>query len=1037
MKTRSSLLTALVLIIAASFPVSALELTGRKVVIDPGHGGSDPGALGIDGAAYPNEEDFNLLVGLKLRTLLQNAGCAVVMTRTTDATVSLTARRDLANSESPNAFIVIHCNSASGTTAVGSETFWCLDYCNGTASQDQDLATKVQSRLIQFLGRPNRGVKRQNFTVVSAVPPSCLGEMLFISTQAEFDIINTGAGQDNAAKAFFYGAMDRIGVTAPAAPSGLSATAVSSSRINLSWTDNSGIEDSFKIERATASGGPWTEIGTVAANVKTYASTGLSGGTPYYYRVRAYDSTLGNSSYSGTASDTTPTSGGPSITTHPASRAVDPGVNVTLTVVATGNAPLYYQWRKNGANLSNSTKFSGVTTAALTITNVQQTDVGNYSVIVSNAISTATSSSAALTVNAVIAFNETFESGLANWTVFPSPATALAASTAQAKSGSQSAYVDTSTDRMYRGLGLRVDGRLRITAWVYDSGQTRSFVDVRGYSGGSFNSGSLVQLLCAGKYNSVTLAGETWDNTKYQGRIGFATNTSQFYWFNLNGAGAPSRSAGWHKFVIERRSNGTTVDFYVDDILCRTMTGATLGSLDTAAIGSVGSGTATAGDSWIDDVKVEYFDLPVITTPPVNRTNIAGSTATFSVVAANTVGGYQWRRNGENLANGGKISGATTATLTLSNVQDADVASYDVVVSNGAGPVNSAAATLSVSPAITTPPASRTNIPGSTATFTVAAAGQTPIGYAWRKNGAPLTDEGRITGTTTDTLTIGSLETGDAGSYSAVAYNAAGSATSAVATLTIALPPAVTNHPVSQFVAAGANVTFTATVEGTAPLAYQWQFNEDDIPGATGTSLTLTNVQSTNAGFYNVEVSSPHGTAVSDSAELRVNNPPALTPVPDQTLHAGGIAAATVLAADGDAGQTLTFSLNAGAPATAAIDPANGHFTWPTTSGDAGVTRLISVTVADDGIPSLSDTITFNVTVAAPLLLQGAALSDTNLVLTWGAISGQTYRVEYKDTLEGSTWNPLPPDVIATAGTAAKSDPLGPTRRFYRVISVD
>ncbi|NJM14697.1 MAG: carbohydrate-binding protein [Bacteroidales bacterium] len=93
--------------------------------------------------------------------------------------------------------------------------------------------------------------------------------------------------------------------TVPTAPSGLSATATSSSQINLSWTDNSGNEDGFRIERKTGSGGTYAEIATAAANANTYSSTGLAASTQYYYRVRSYN-TAGNSSYSNEANATTP-----------------------------------------------------------------------------------------------------------------------------------------------------------------------------------------------------------------------------------------------------------------------------------------------------------------------------------------------------------------------------------------------------------------------------------------------------------------------------------------------------------------------------------------------------------------------------------------------------------------------------------------------------------------------------------------------------------------------------------------------------------
>jgi hypothetical protein len=86
----------------------------------------------------------------------------------------------------------------------------------------------------------------------------------------------------------------------PSAPSGLSASAVSTTQINLAWTDNSSNEDGFKVERST-NGTSWTQVGTVAANGKTFSSTGLAKNTLYYFRVRAYNAS-GNSAYSNTAS---------------------------------------------------------------------------------------------------------------------------------------------------------------------------------------------------------------------------------------------------------------------------------------------------------------------------------------------------------------------------------------------------------------------------------------------------------------------------------------------------------------------------------------------------------------------------------------------------------------------------------------------------------------------------------------------------------------------------------------------------------------
>ena len=90
----------------------------------------------------------------------------------------------------------------------------------------------------------------------------------------------------------------------PAAPSGLTATAASTTQINLTWTDNSSNETGFKIERKTGAGGTYAQIATVGASVTTYSNTGLAIGTNYFYRVRATNA-AGDSAYSNEASATT------------------------------------------------------------------------------------------------------------------------------------------------------------------------------------------------------------------------------------------------------------------------------------------------------------------------------------------------------------------------------------------------------------------------------------------------------------------------------------------------------------------------------------------------------------------------------------------------------------------------------------------------------------------------------------------------------------------------------------------------------------
>jgi predicted phage tail protein len=91
----------------------------------------------------------------------------------------------------------------------------------------------------------------------------------------------------------------------PSAPSGLKAAAASKTQINLTWADNSSDETGFKVERST-DGVTYTQLAALAANSKSYASTSLTGGKKYYYRVRAYNAD-GNSAYTAVATATTPT----------------------------------------------------------------------------------------------------------------------------------------------------------------------------------------------------------------------------------------------------------------------------------------------------------------------------------------------------------------------------------------------------------------------------------------------------------------------------------------------------------------------------------------------------------------------------------------------------------------------------------------------------------------------------------------------------------------------------------------------------------
>ena len=173
-------------------------------------------------------------------------------------------------------------------------------------------------------------------------------------------------------------------------------------------------------------------------------------------------------------------------------------------------------------------------------------------------------------------------------------------------------------------------------------------------------------------------------------------------------------------------------------------------------------------------------------------------------------------------------------------------------------------------PFILTSPVSQSVLIHSNALFTAVALGGEPLTYQWQKDGVNLADDGRISGSSTNSLTIASLVIADAGGYRVVVTNALGMATSAAATLTPLGLPAILGQPLSRSVPAGTNVTFSVTASGLLTLRYQWRFNAASLGNATNSSVSLTNVQSANVGSYDVVVNNDYGAVTSSVAALTV-----------------------------------------------------------------------------------------------------------------------------------------------------------------------
>ena len=213
--------------------------------------------------------------------------------------------------------------------------------------------------------------------------------------------------------------------------------------------------------------------------------------------------------------------------------------------------------------------------------------------------------------------------------------------------------------------------------------------------------------------------------------------------------------------------------------------------------------TASTGASSRDTFGIENFTIatsatssdiaPSIDTPPSPQTVTEGDTVHFTVGASGTAPlSYHWRKNTNPLSDVGNVTGSLTATLTLAGVAVTDGGSYDVVVTNNGGSATSPAASLVVNPlvqppTITAQPASQSVAVGGTASFTVGVGGTAPFSFQWRQGGLPLADGGKISGATTQRLTIAGVTADDAGIFDVVVSNAANpSATSNTAALSVA-----------------------------------------------------------------------------------------------------------------------------------------------------------------------------------------------------------------------------------------------------------
>ncbi|MFM2083135.1 MAG: hypothetical protein RL380_1826, partial [Verrucomicrobiota bacterium] len=535
----------------------------------------------------------------------------------------------------------------------------------------------------------------------------------------------------------------------------------------------------------------------------------------------------------------------PAVTNQPASRTNVAGSTATFSVTVTGTAPFTYQWRFNGTNLA------GANTNSLSLANVQFTNGGNYDVIVSNAYAGTTSAVAVLTVSA---------------------APSITASPASQNIGVNSNATFT----------VSVNGTAPLTfQWRFNgaeiSGATTNPFTLPGVL--TNNAGNYDVVVTNG-FGSVTSAPAALtvsfppSITNQPASLGVVVSNNAAFSVGVGGT-AP--------FTFQWRVNGTNIlNANTNNFALTNVLGSDAANYDVVVQNPFGSVTSS-----IAALTVNF--PPTITNQPAPLAALATSNATFTVGVSGTATlAYQWRFNGA------PVSGANNSSLTVSNVSQLSVGNYDVIVTNNFGALTSSVAALTVNfpPTITSQPVAQTAAVSNSATFSVLSSGSEPQNYQWWLNITNL-----VTGGTNSTLVIPGALAADAGNYTVVVSNPYGVVTSALAALTVYEPIALAAPPASQTNLVGSNATFSVSVTGTAPFTYQWRFNTTNLVGATNSSLTVNNVQFTDAGSYDVLAANPYGATNSAAAQLTVVALPAITAPPaSRTNLVGSVANFSVTA---------------------------------------------------------------------------------------------------------------------------------------------
>jgi hypothetical protein len=779
---------------------------------------------------------------------------------------------------------------------------------------------------------------------------------------------------------------------------------------------------------------------------ETYSLTGTIDEPTLYARALSGDELT--AIYQAGSGGKCPPSEPPVINQPPAGEAVPAGGSASFSVSATGTPPLACQWMFDVTNL-----MVGATNFTLTLTNVQAGAGGGYSAVVANAFGTAASSNALLTVlpqrpvlltqpasqaanvGAAASFNVSASGSqplIYQWSfdgtiiAAATNATLVLASVQPAQTGAYSVLVTNAY-----GSAPSASALLAVYPTNDCLAPPAGLID---WWPGDGNAEDI-----AGTNNGVLEGGILFTN----GEVGTA-----FYFDNTN---ADVRIPASASLDVGQNNTGFTVEAW---IRCANVTqinplfewnkgdGVTWEGvhLQVWSNGSLyGNVVGTNGDVFANDffsnpglIQSNVFYHVALTYDPASGLEemyvngaLKAAASIGQVVPLTSYDLYLGRRpptQGETYSLAGMLDAPSLYNRALS--ADKLLAIYQA----GSG----GKCTPFVAPIIITQPTNRVVITGSNTVFGATAVGTPPLAYQWFYNGTNL-----LAGATNATFGLTNVQAADAGVYSLLVTNGQGSALSSYALMNVLTPPIIVTQPAGLNVKAGTTATFTVAATGPAPLSYHWYWNgiANPIMGATNVTLTLTGVQLTNAGAYEVRVVNAYGSTMSSNAVLSVL---LLDHLAWGTLPATRFVntpfTATILAQNATNGLVTNFTgrVNLGSTSGLAVTPSvsdafsQGSWTGSITVAQAATNLTLW---ASDG---LGDTALSPAVNIASLPTVGGLTAGNSLLMYWPS-SQPDFILETATDLGASNWAEVETPPLIVGSQFLQSLPLTGTNRFFRL----